>query len=51
MFELTEETKANAVQAIKDVFARHGHGDVPDDAILYEAIDAAVKVVKEQFGF
>ena len=51
MFEITPETKAAAVQAIKDVFKHHKHEHVPSDEVLHEAIDAAVAVVKAQFGF
>lgn len=50
MFEITDETKLNAVEAIKAVFVKHGQA-VPDDSILLEAIDDAVAVVKAQFGF
>lgn len=51
MFEITPETKEKAVEAIKQVFAHHKHEHVPSDAVLFEAIDAAVDVVKKQFGF
>lgn len=51
MFEITPETKAAAVEAIKEVFKHHKHEHVPSDEVLHEAIDAAVTVVKAQFGF
>lgn len=50
MFDITEETKAAAVHAIKEVLKHHKE-HIPNDKVLAEAIDAAVKVVKAQFGF
>jgi len=44
MFEIKEETKSKAVAAMKEIL-----GDVPEEKIE-EAFDAAVKLVKAQFG-
>ena len=44
MFKITEETKAEAVEAMKAVL-----GDVPQDK-LEEAFEVAVAIVKKQFG-
>ena len=45
MFKITEETKAEAVEAMRAIL-----GDAPTDAQLDEAFEAAVAVVKKQFG-
>ena len=45
MFKITEETKAEAVVAMRAVL-----GDGPTDAQLDEAFEAAVAIVKKQFG-
>lgn len=47
MFEIKEETKQEAVNAIREIFGKYG---VTDEE-LQEAFDAAVKVVMKQFGF
>ena len=44
MFKITEETKAAAMDAMREIL-----GDVPDDK-LAEAFEAAVNIVKKQFG-
>ena len=45
MFNISEETKAEAVEAMRAIFAK----GVSDDT-LGEAFDAAVEIVKKQFG-
>ena len=45
MFKITEETKAEAVEAMKVVLQR----DIPQETIE-EAFEAAVAIVKKQFG-
>ena len=45
MFKITEETKAEAVEAMRAIFAK----GVSDETIA-EAFDAAVDIVKKQFG-
>jgi len=45
MFSISEETKAEAVEAMRAIFAK----GVSDDT-LREAFDAAVEIVKKQFG-
>jgi uncharacterized protein YoaH (UPF0181 family) len=45
MFKITEETKAEAVEAMRAIFAKG-----VSDATLGEAFDAAVDIVKKQFG-
>ena len=44
MFKITEETKVEAVEAMKAIL-----GDIPEDK-LGEAFDVAVDIVKKQFG-
>ena len=50
MFEITEETKVAAGKAVNEVLTVNGYQEVPQD-IMDQAIDAAVAVVKAQFGF
>ena len=45
MFKITEETKAEAVVEMRKIL-----GEGPTDEQLDEAFDAAVAVVKKQFG-
>lgn len=45
MFKITEETKAAAVEAMRAIL-----GDGPTDNQLDEAFEAAVAIVKKQFG-
>ena len=45
MFKITEETKAEAVEAMRAIL-----GDAATDAQLDEAFEAAVDIVKKQFG-
>ncbi len=45
MFKITEETKAAAVEAMKAILGN----DVPEEK-LEEAFEAAVAIVKKQFG-
>ena len=45
MFKITEETKAEAVEAMRAIL-----GDSRTDAQLDEAFEAAVAIVKKQFG-
>jgi len=52
MFEISEETKANAIEAIKEVLRKDGVSDKHlTDIVIGEAFDAAVAAVKTQFGF
>ena len=44
MFKITQETKTAAIEAMKEIL-----GDVPEEK-LEEAFDAAVNLVKKQFG-
>lgn len=46
MFEISQETKEAAIVAMRNAL-----GDGHTDAELGEAFDAAVEVVKAQFGF
>ena len=48
MFEINEETRNEAVEAMRNIFLSEGN-DVSDKA-LHEAFDAAVRIVKQQFG-
>jgi len=51
MFEISEETKANAIKAIKEILSKDGVNDSHlTDEVLGEAFDAAVAAVKAQFG-
>ena len=51
MFEISDETKANAIEAIKAVLAKDGVNDKHlTDEVIGEALDAAVSAVKSQFG-
>jgi hypothetical protein len=49
MFQITEETKTEAVESMKQVLSSNG-ADVPSDEVLLEAFEAAVAIVKKQFG-
>ena len=52
MFEISEETKANAIQEIRKVLKADGVSDIHlTDDVLSQAFDAAVSAVKAQFGF
>lgn len=46
MFEITEETKLKAIDALRDVFGKYGASDEE----LEKAFEAAVDIVKKQFG-
>mgnify|MGYP006272475111 CR=1 FL=1 len=50
MFEITEDTKIAAGKAVNEVLTGNGYQEVSQD-IMDQAIDAAVAVVKAQFGF
>jgi hypothetical protein len=51
MFQISEETKTNAIAAIKEVLTKDGVSDNHlTDEVLGEAFDAAVAAVKAQFG-
>ena len=51
MFEIAPETKANAIEAIKEVLRSDGVHDIHlNDDVLGRAFDAAVTAVKAQFG-
>lgn len=47
MFEITEETKREAIERMREILL---DAEINDKS-LGEAFDAAVKVVKSQFGF
>lgn len=47
MFEITEETKAKAIERMREILL---DAELNDQS-LGEAFDAAVAIVKEQFGF
>lgn len=47
MFEITQETKEAAVDAIRNILGKYG----PTDEELEQAFEDAVAVVKKQFGF
>jgi|688.fasta_scaffold208061_4 hypothetical protein len=49
MFDITSETKTQAVDAMGEVFRERGVE--VDEVVLGEAFDIAVKIVKAQFGF
>lgn len=52
MFEITEETKANIIIAIREVLKKDGVSDVHlTDEVIGETVDVAIAVVKQQFGF
>jgi hypothetical protein len=52
MFEISTQTKAEAIEAIKAVLAKDGvHDKHLTDAVLGEAFEEAVRIVKSQFGF
>lgn len=46
MFEITDETKAAAVKAMREILL---DAELTDE-VLGEAFDAAVTIVKKQFG-
>ena len=46
MFNISSETKADAVAQMREILGKHG---VTDEE-LYEAFEAAVKVVAKSFG-
>ena len=45
MFKITEETRNEAIEAMRAIFAKG-----VSDATIGEAFDAAVAIVKKQFG-
>lgn len=47
MFEISEETRTMAIEAMRDIIGKHGVSDQE----LEEAFEMAVKIVKQQFGF
>ena len=52
MFEISEQTKATAIEEIRKVLKADGVSDIHLTAeVLGQAFDAAVSVVKSQFGF
>lgn len=46
MFQISEQTKADAIEEMRKVL-----GDGPTDSQLEDAFEAAVAIVKKQFGF
>ena len=49
MFEITEETRNAAIEAMTEIFTRNG--DEVTEAVVGDAFDKAVEIVKKQFGF
>jgi len=51
MFEISAETKATAVEEIRKILKADGVNDKHlTDAVIGEAFDTAVNIVKAQFG-
>jgi len=50
MFKITEETKAAAVEAMKEILLKADPGAKLSEFEIGEAFDAAVALVKKQFG-
>jgi hypothetical protein len=50
MFKITEETKAAAVEAMKEILLKADPGAKLGDFEIGEAFEAAVALVKKQFG-
>ena len=48
MFKITEETREAAIEVMTAIFERNG--DTVNEAVVGEAFDAAVEIVKKQFG-
>lgn len=48
MFEINEQTKEAAVKEMTEIFERNG--DTVTECVVAEAFDAAVAIVKKQFG-
>jgi hypothetical protein len=46
MFKISEETKAEAVDALREIFGKYG----ATDEELEKAFEDAVAIVKKQFG-
>ena len=46
MFEISQETKSAAITAMREIL-----GEDPSDRQLEDSFEAAVKIVKSQFGF
>lgn len=46
MFEITDETKLAAIDALRDVFGKYGCTEEE----LEQAFESALAVVKQQFG-
>lgn len=46
MFEITEQTKTAAVEALREIFGKYG----ATDEELNKAFEDAVTIVKKQFG-
>jgi hypothetical protein len=50
MFEITEETRKAAIEAMLAIIYDHDPDAQLDNQIAGEAFDAAVKIVMKQFG-
>jgi hypothetical protein len=50
MFEISTETRDAAIAEMKRVLIADDR-EVPDDVMLGDMFDAAVTIVKKQFGF
>lgn len=46
MFEITEDTKQEAINAMREVFGKYG----ATEQELEQAFESAVAIVKKQFG-
>ena len=49
MFRISDETKKEAVETMKEVLSSNG-ATVPSDEVLLEVFNAAVRVVAKSFG-
>lgn len=49
MFEITTETRTTAIDTMRAIIEKEG-GIAPNDRVLGDAFDAAVDIVKKQFG-
>lgn len=49
MFKITEETRAAAIEEMVRILQKE-EVEVPEDYILGDMFDAAVDIVKKQFG-
>ena len=50
MFEITEETRNAAIEAMREIIGKTSAGAEVTDETIGEAFEAAVAIVKKQFG-